>query len=532
MANMGKQKVSPRAVQKKGQKKSIFEQGKFPQAVQNVTDTPATTDLSEYPQPQPGEMITNVMSNLPTSKSPSPPDYLTPKQLPAPKRQPRESNIAPGNQLKAPPRLSLPTGESVQTKLTIGKPNDRYEQEADRVSARVVQQINLPAPVSNTQGGVVQGKDEGLKMKPMAATTQQEAMPEEGGLQMMPMVQRQEAIGGGETSTQLSGEINRAKGGGQSLDAGLQQSIGQAMGNDFSGVRVHTDERADRLNRSLSARAFTTGQDLFFKKGEYQPGSREGQGLIAHELAHVVQQNNGVLRNKTYGKTLVQASFSTQLLGEDKKIYFYWTNDDEKDENDHQKEGWYDRKGNFVAFRYEFAEFVGMKPVKIASGKHKRVFQGGMITTKAGKIQEPPFFGIGGQTQKGMWVDKDIHIVTDPNKVFITGTSLSAWKNGIKENGLDPKYGGRGGRYTVAAYNSRDYVYFWHKEDHVNARAYAKKVNGKGNSVRIKFTLPVGTRFERDPELMPAGEALRTQIKIEPEWFIKKDNNEHDIDIF
>ena len=269
MANMGKQKVSSRAGQKKGQKKSIFEQGKFPQAVQNVTATPATTDLSEYPQPQPGEMITNVMSNLPTSKSPSPPDYLTPKQLPAPKRQPKESNIAPGNQLKAPPRLSLPTGELVQTKLTIGKPNDRYEQEADRVAARVVQQINRPAPVSNTLGGVVQGKDEGLKMKPMAAITQQEAMPEGGGLQMMPT----------------------AKGGGRPLDEGLRQSIEQAMGTDFNGVRVHTDEQADQLNRALSARAFTSEHDIFFKKGEYHPGSREGQMLIAHEVAHVVQQS-------------------------------------------------------------------------------------------------------------------------------------------------------------------------------------------------------------------------------------------------
>lgn len=63
------------------------------------------------------------------------------------------------------------------------------------------------------------------------------------------------------------------------------------FGADFSGVKVHTDAQADQLNRSVQARAFTTGQDVFFRQGEYNPASRGGQELIAHELTHVVQQN-------------------------------------------------------------------------------------------------------------------------------------------------------------------------------------------------------------------------------------------------
>jgi hypothetical protein len=55
-------------------------------------------------------------------------------------------------------------------------------------------------------------------------------------------------------------------------------------------VRVHTDDHADRLNRSVSARAFATGTDVYFARGEYNPGSTSGDKLIAHELAHVVQQ--------------------------------------------------------------------------------------------------------------------------------------------------------------------------------------------------------------------------------------------------
>ncbi len=290
MAKIGRQNVSSRQVPNLRQKKSIFERDNFPQPSQKATATSTTIDLSDYPQPRPKDLIANVMRSLSTSKSSSPPDYLTGKPLAAPKRQEREANLAPINPLKAPPRLSIPMGGVVQTKLTIGRPDDRYEQEADRVAAKVVQQINRPAPVSPVQGEVVQGKEEGLRMKPMPAITELEAMPEEGDLRMVPMVQRREVIGGGEASTELSGEINRARGSGQLLDPGLQQSMGQAMGADFSGVRVHTDERADRLNRVLSARAFTTGQDLFFKKGEYRPGSREGRLLIAHELTHAKQQ--------------------------------------------------------------------------------------------------------------------------------------------------------------------------------------------------------------------------------------------------
>jgi guanyl-specific ribonuclease Sa len=72
--------------------------------------------------------------------------------------------------------------------------------------------------------------------------------------------------------------------------------MGQAMGADFSGVKVHTDAQSDQLNKSIQAKAFTTGQDVFFRQGAYEPSSRGGQELIAHELTHVVQQNGGAVQ--------------------------------------------------------------------------------------------------------------------------------------------------------------------------------------------------------------------------------------------
>jgi hypothetical protein len=84
--------------------------------------------------------------------------------------------------------------------------------------------------------------------------------------------------------------IGAARGGGAGLDGGARERMETAFGADFGGVRVHTGAEAGTLSRSLGARAFTTGSDVFFAQGEYRPGTESGDRLIAHELAHVVQQ--------------------------------------------------------------------------------------------------------------------------------------------------------------------------------------------------------------------------------------------------
>jgi hypothetical protein len=59
-------------------------------------------------------------------------------------------------------------------------------------------------------------------------------------------------------------------------------------------VRLHVDAEADRLAATLGARAFTSGRDIFFRSGAYAPGRPDGQRLLAHELAHVPQQERGI----------------------------------------------------------------------------------------------------------------------------------------------------------------------------------------------------------------------------------------------
>ena len=84
--------------------------------------------------------------------------------------------------------------------------------------------------------------------------------------------------------------IARTQGGGGALDGRTRERFAPSLGDSLQDVRVHTDAGADALARSVSARAFTTGSDVFFAAGEYRPGTGEGDRLLAHELTHVVQQ--------------------------------------------------------------------------------------------------------------------------------------------------------------------------------------------------------------------------------------------------
>ncbi len=93
-----------------------------------------------------------------------------------------------------------------------------------------------------------------------------------------------------ELDEEISQRIQAERSGGETLDAEVQSSLAEKFGEDFSGVRVHTGSESDALNRELGARAFTTGSDVFFRSGAYQPETEGGQRLIAHELTHVLQQ--------------------------------------------------------------------------------------------------------------------------------------------------------------------------------------------------------------------------------------------------
>jgi len=246
---------------------------------------------------------------------------FAPRPFPAHQPEHGESSAECREPLFSYNLLDIPTypRESVQPKLRLGPVGDRYEQEADRVAQQVVSTISSPE-----QDSVQRQEDEDedeldleeLEEEDVVAAQRQtvcaisspdpdsiQRQDDEDELDLEEPLEEDEELqrkvagfapaGGADVEPGLESAILGARGQGQPLSDGVRQPMERAFGADFGRVRVHNDAQADSLNRSIQARAFTTGQDVFFRQGEFRPGSSEGKRLLAHELTHVVQQGEG-----------------------------------------------------------------------------------------------------------------------------------------------------------------------------------------------------------------------------------------------
>ena len=187
-----------------------------------------------------------------------------------------------------------------QAKVKVGPANDAYEQEADRVADQVV---------SSPKGEGVQRKPLVEGISSVTGSLQRSSYKSKGcdacqeetraGPVQAKFVQRNEAAGGksgGETSASFGSQLAASSGAGRVMDDSTRGSMEQSFGSDFSDVRIHEGAEATAMNDSIGARAFTYGDDIYFNEGQYDPGSKEGQHLLAHELTHTVQQKSMVQR--------------------------------------------------------------------------------------------------------------------------------------------------------------------------------------------------------------------------------------------
>ena len=190
---------------------------------------------------------------------------------------------------------------AIQPKLRIGQPNDKYEQEADRVADQV---MLMPEPKIQR---VCPECEEKLQRLPMVDEEEEETLQTKPlGEQITPLMQRQaEPMGEEETlqtktpcghppivSSGLQNRVTALQEGGQPLPQSERTFFETRFGADFSQVRVHADSQAAEASRAVKARAFTLGHHIVFNKGEYQPASNVGRYLLAHELAHTLQQRH------------------------------------------------------------------------------------------------------------------------------------------------------------------------------------------------------------------------------------------------
>lgn len=155
---------------------------------------------------------------------------------------------------------------TIQAKLSVSQPGDRFEQEADRVADAVMRMPASTRDLSLAAGGT--------------PSIQRACAECEEELHRKPSP----------SSDSVASELHHPSGGGRPLPDSEREFFEPRLGQDFSQVRIHADRQAAAAAQSVNALAYTKGRDVVFGEGQYQPGTDRGRTLMAHELVHVVQQ--------------------------------------------------------------------------------------------------------------------------------------------------------------------------------------------------------------------------------------------------
>jgi hypothetical protein len=196
-------------------------------------------------------------------------------------------------------RLLAGGGETrIQAKLSVNAPGDKFEAEAEQVSKEIARMdIQRAGPEEEEmQLARADVQRAGPEEDELQMARVQRAGPEEEEMQLARVQRAGSDEGGFEVGGEIESTIQAQRGSGQAMSDQTRGFFESGFGHDFSNVRVHDDATADSLNRSVDARAFTIGSDIFFRKGEYQPDSQAGRELMAHELTHVVQQGGASVK--------------------------------------------------------------------------------------------------------------------------------------------------------------------------------------------------------------------------------------------
>jgi hypothetical protein len=156
----------------------------------------------------------------------------------------------------------------IQPKLSINQPNDSFEQEADAMADKVMR-MSDPS-ISPIQRKCHHCEEEEKKM------------------------QRKESSDAAAAAPPATENYINSLSGGRRLSQGEKSFFEPRMGYDFSNVQLHTDIAAAKSADSINALAYTTGNNIVFNQGQYAPDTDNGKKLLAHELTHVVQQNEGI----------------------------------------------------------------------------------------------------------------------------------------------------------------------------------------------------------------------------------------------
>ena len=212
--------------------------------------------------------------------------------------------LAKDNQAKHQKSAKSPEGNAP---LTVGRANDIEEDFADKMANRALQTLNSPIavePVDISRHATAPSTTVRRSLTVGRAADREEAVADEMADRALSQLRRKEShspadpsdpLGGTQVDSGTERQISALRGKGSSLRERELHGFSDAYGVDLSATRVHQSPQADELSRNLQADAFTVGNDVFFRRGLYNPGTSSGDRLLGHELAHVAIQSGGGL---------------------------------------------------------------------------------------------------------------------------------------------------------------------------------------------------------------------------------------------
>lgn len=225
----------------------------------------------------------------------------------------------------------------LQAKMSVGPAGDAYEREADDVAARVVRTLRAAPPTTDTSTRPADAADSNPRVE-----RNERPIPAHGGdgsgdtgssdesgdgdtidvggrlrrvqrlanvstppkpATQIRRIQRSATGGaniglqGGDLDADTTRVLKASRGGGKPLPDPARSKMESAFGADFSGIRVHSGPTATDLNERIQAKAFTTGNDIYFRDSVPDASTSSGQELLAHELTHTIQQGAAVHRS-------------------------------------------------------------------------------------------------------------------------------------------------------------------------------------------------------------------------------------------
>jgi|RhiMetdeSRZDD1v2_1073273.scaffolds.fasta_scaffold31535_4 Domain of unknown function (DUF4157) len=255
-------------------------------------------------------MTMHSFTNKQTNKEAAMMNSTKPSPTPAPARPLNQLRGMLGNQA---------FGHVIQAKLQISQPGDAYELEADRVADQVMRTPDAalaepvagdaPPQISPLQRKCAQCEGESvpshlraeekasgqipIMAKGISGQSCESASSADQEEEETPVMTKAISDGKQEASGRLAERLSGARGGGGPLSHETRSFMEPRFGYDLGDVRVHTGSDAVQMTRDLNAEAFTSGKDVYFASGTYNPGTPTGMRLLAHELTHVIQQRQG-----------------------------------------------------------------------------------------------------------------------------------------------------------------------------------------------------------------------------------------------